>query len=51
VRANFWPKFGIGLAGFVLGMLCFWFACQLLTYLRDDRPVTELSGTRPSLIP
>jgi Exopolysaccharide synthesis, ExoD len=23
-------------------MLCFWFACQLLTYLRDDRPVTEL---------
>jgi hypothetical protein len=21
VRANFWPKFGIGLAGFVLGML------------------------------
>lgn len=51
VRANFWPKFGIGLAGFVLGILCFWFACQLLTYLRDDRPVAELSGTRSSLVP
>jgi hypothetical protein len=41
VRANFWPKFGIGLAGFILGMLCYWLACHILTYLHDERPAGD----------
>jgi hypothetical protein len=45
VRANFWPKFGIGLAEFILGMLCYWLACHILTYLHHEGRVIIAAST------